>query len=69
MKKIKEKIIPTIEKNYYIHDQKKYVSFKTPDVEKMQEVVIDERTKLYIALDASAEEARKRYFDKMRAKK
>ncbi|HEY4789437.1 MAG TPA: hypothetical protein VIH57_25480 [Bacteroidales bacterium] len=69
MRKEKEKAIPTIEKNCYIHDQKKYVSFTAPDVDKMQEVIIDEKTKLYIAPDASAEEARKHYFDKMRAKK
>jgi hypothetical protein len=68
MKKNDEKIIPTVEKTYYMHDQKKHVSFKTPDLGKMQEVIIDEKTKIYIAADASAEEARERYMTKLKAK-
>jgi len=35
---------------------------KSPDLSKMKEVVIDHRTKIYIALDADPEEARVRYF-------
>jgi len=62
----KDKTISTTEKNYYKHDLKKQTS---PEVDKMQEVFIDEKTKLYIAPNASAEEARQRYFDKMRAKR
>jgi hypothetical protein len=40
---------------------KKQNNFKTPDLSKMQEVVIDDRTKIYIAMDADADEARSRY--------
>lgn len=38
--------------------QNNYVS---PNIGKLQEVVIDFRTKIYIALDADPEEAKKRY--------
>jgi hypothetical protein len=69
MKKNEELCIPTIEKSYYLHDQKKHVSFKAPDIDKMQEVIIDGKTKLYIASHASAEAARNRYYDKMKSKK
>ena len=34
---------------------------KSPDISKLQEVIIDHRTKIYIALGADAEEARNRY--------
>jgi hypothetical protein len=68
MKTDKKNFIPTIDKSFFLNDQKKRVSFKSPDTEKMQEVKIDGKTKLYIALGASADEARSRYLDKMRAK-
>jgi hypothetical protein len=42
--------------------EKKQLVFKSPDLNKMQVVVIDHRTKIYIALDADPEEARARYF-------
>ena len=58
------KTIPTIEKNFYLHDQKKHITFKTPDIRKMQEVIIDSRTKMYIALGADPEEARSRYLNR-----
>ncbi len=41
--------------------EKKTTIFKTPDITKMQEVVINARTKLYIAVGADPEEARSRY--------
>lgn len=41
--------------------EKKQPVFKSPDLTKMQLVAIDQRTKIYIALDADPEEARKRY--------
>ena len=47
--------------------EKKQSTFKSPDLNKLQEVIIDLRTKIYIAQDADPEEARKRYlsrFDK-----
>ena len=47
---------------------KKPVVFKSPDMTKLQEVVIDVKTKIYIALDANPEEARKRYRERIEAK-
>jgi hypothetical protein len=41
--------------------EKKQIVYKSPDLNKMQVVVIDHRTKIYIALDADPEEARSRY--------
>jgi hypothetical protein len=41
--------------------EKKHLDFKSPDLNKLQAVVIDHRTKIYIALDADPEEARSRY--------
>lgn len=34
---------------------------KTPDITKMQEVIINHRTKIYIPIGADPEEARSRY--------
>jgi hypothetical protein len=48
--------------------EKKQTVFKTPDVTRMQEVVINARTKLYIALGADPEEARSRYWARQEAK-
>ncbi|HUV01399.1 MAG TPA: hypothetical protein VMW32_10585 [Bacteroidales bacterium] len=48
------------ERNNYTFEKKQAV-FKSPDLSKLQVVVIDHRTKLYIALDADPEEARNRY--------
>jgi hypothetical protein len=50
-------------KNNSIFDKRTPV-FKSPDLNKMQVVVIDHRTKIYIALDADPEEARIRYFSR-----
>ena len=47
---------------------KKQPTFKTPDITKMQEVVINHRTKIYIAVDADPEEARSRYWARQDAK-
>ena len=41
--------------------EKKQIVFKTPDISKLQEVVINYRTKIYIAVGADPEEARSRY--------
>jgi hypothetical protein len=41
--------------------EKKPNNFKTPDITKMQEVVINHRTKIYIAVGADPDEARSRY--------
>jgi hypothetical protein len=64
MKSGDEKAIPLIEKSFYLQDQKKRITFKTPDIHKMQEVIIDNRTKIYIALGADPDEARIRYKNK-----
>ncbi len=42
-------------------NRKKQNNYVSPDVGKLQEVVIDFRTKIYIALDADPKEAKKRY--------
>jgi len=47
---------------------KKQTIFKTPDITKMQEVVINHRTKIYIAIGADPEEARSRYWARQDAK-
>jgi hypothetical protein len=44
--------------------EKKTVNFKSPDLAKLQEVVIDFRTRIYIGLKADPEEARSRYITK-----
>jgi hypothetical protein len=48
--------------------EKKQPVFKTPDITRMQEVVINDRTKIYIAIGADAEEARTRYWARQDAK-
>lgn len=48
--------------------EKKQTVFKTPDITKMQEVVINDRTRIYIAIGADAEEARTRYWARQDAK-
>lgn len=68
MKSGEDGAIPTIAKTYYLHDQKKSVSFRSPDINKMQVVVIDGRTKIYIAMEANPEEARSRYLSRLDAK-
>ncbi len=49
--------------------EKKQIVFKSPDLSKLQEVVIDFRTKIYIAIGADPEEARNRYFSRFGNKK
>ena len=44
-------------------------NFKSPDLNKLQEVVIDLRTKIYIAIGADPEEARSRYRSRFSYKK
>jgi hypothetical protein len=45
--------------------EKKQVTFKSPDLSKMQEVIIDRRTRIYIAPDADPEQARIRYLERL----
>jgi len=49
--------------------EKKQVVFNPPDLTKMQEVVIDHKTRIYIALGADPEEARSRYKARQLTKK
>ncbi len=44
--------------------EKKQNSFKSPDLNQLQEVIIDFKTRIYIALGADPEEARSRYVSK-----
>jgi hypothetical protein len=62
-----EKLVTLIERNNCVY-VKKHVIFKSPDLTKLQEVVIDHRTKIYIALGADPKEARSRYLDRLKAK-
>lgn len=48
--------------------EKKSNNFKTPDLSKLQEVVIDLRTKIYVSLDTDPEEAKSRFLSKLEAK-
>ena len=50
-----------------IFDKKQHI-FKSPDLTKLQLVVIDPRTNIYIALGADPEEARNRYFNRLKPK-
>ncbi len=49
--------------------EKKQNNFKSPDLSQLQEVVIDVRTKIYIAIGADPEEARSRYLSRFGAMK
>ncbi len=49
--------------------EKKLNNIKSPDLRKMQEVVIDLRTRIYIDADADPEEAKKRYASRYDFKK
>jgi len=44
-----------------IMSEKKTVIYKSPDLSKMTEVIIDHRTKIYIVPGADIEEAKNRY--------
>ena len=45
--------------------EKKPNIFKSPDLSKLKEVVIDHRTKIYIPPEADVEEAKNRYFSRI----
>jgi len=49
--------------------ERKNHNFKSPDLTKLQEVVIDFRTRIYIAVGADPEEARSRYLSRLATKK
>jgi hypothetical protein len=56
-----------IRKNNNKYD-KKPILFKTPDLSKMQEVVIDMKTRIYIELGADPIKARERYLARIEAR-
>jgi hypothetical protein len=49
--------------------EKKPVVHNSPDLSKMKEVVIDHRTRIYIALSADATEAKSRYLANLKNRK
>lgn len=49
--------------------EKKQIAPKTPDLSKLQAVVINHRTIIYIEVGANPEEARKRYLSRFETKK
>jgi hypothetical protein len=49
--------------------EKKQNNFVSPDLSKLQVVIIDSRTKIYIPLGANPEEARIRYLSRFEVKK
>jgi putative ubiquitin-RnfH superfamily antitoxin RatB of RatAB toxin-antitoxin module len=57
-----------MERNHTMYEKKQNI-FKSPDLAKLQEVLIDHRTKIYIALGADPEEAKRRYVERFGAKK
>ena len=44
---------------------KKQITFKSPNLSKMQEVIIDARTRIYIDPDADPVKARERYLERL----
>lgn len=48
--------------------EKRGSNFESPNISKMQAVVIDSKTTIYIPLDADPEEARSRYLLRMNRK-
>jgi hypothetical protein len=49
--------------------EKKPNIVKSPDLSKLKEVVIDHRTKIYIAPEADIQEAKNRYFERITARR
>jgi hypothetical protein len=50
-------------------NEKKQFVFKSVDLSKLQEVIIDFKTRIYIAIDGDPVAAKKRYQDRVSAKK
>jgi hypothetical protein len=48
--------------------EKKQINLKSPDLSKLQVVVIDSRTRIYVALGTDPEEAKIHYIAKLEAK-
>ena len=49
--------------------EKRSTTFKSPDLEKLQAVVIDLKTTIFIAIGADPGKARKRYFARLEERK
>ncbi|HEX2968580.1 MAG TPA: hypothetical protein VHO46_05700 [Bacteroidales bacterium] len=49
--------------------EKKPDTQNSPDLQKLKEVIIDNRTRIYIRPDADVEEAKFRYHNRLTAKK
>jgi hypothetical protein len=49
--------------------EKKTVIYKSPDLSKLKEVIIDHRTKIYIDPGKDVEEARTRYMSRVSTRK
>jgi len=49
--------------------EKRQNEIKSVDLSKLQEVIIDSRTRIYIAINADPEEARSRYLERVGYKK
>lgn len=47
---------------------RKPVAYKSPDVTKLQEVIIDMKTRIYIAMDDDPKQAKKRYLERLHAR-
>lgn len=45
--------------------EKKQIAFKSPDLSKLKEVIIDHRTKIYITPGTDVEEAKSRYLNRL----
>jgi hypothetical protein len=52
-----------------VMNEKKSIIAKSPDLSKLKEVIVDHRTKIYIAPDADIEEAKNRYLYRITAKR
>ncbi len=50
-------------------NDKKQITFKSPDLSKMQLVVINNRTRIYVAEGDDPEEARTRYLERLEFRK
>ncbi|MGC9355191.1 MAG: hypothetical protein ACP5D9_15195 [Mariniphaga sp.] len=48
---------------------KKQNSFKSPDLHKMQEVIINARTRIYVEVGQDPEEAKERYLERLEARR
>jgi len=48
---------------------KKQNNFKSPDVRKMQEIIINARTRIYVETGIDPEKAKERYLERLEARR